>query len=346
MSPAADALQEALGRVLDGERLTAETARGAFETIMDGSASPARLGAFLAALRLRGETVTEIAAFARVMRERATPVRVDRAPLLDTCGTGGDGAGTFNISTITAIVVAATGVAVAKHGNHGVSSRCGSADLLRGLGVRVDAPLETVERSLLEVGFGFLFAPTLHGAMRHAAAVRRELGVRTVFNLLGPLTNPAGARRQLLGVYDPARLEGLAEVLRELGSERAMVVHGEGLDELALHGATRVAELRDGRVRTYTLTPEDAGLRRAPLQAIIGGDVGRNVAIARAILDGETGPARDIVLLNAAAALRVAGEAEDLRDGVARAAQAIDSGAAKRTLQELRDRAPAREETE
>lgn len=346
MSPAADPLQEALGRVLDGERLSAEMARGAFETIMDGSASPARLGAFLAALRVRGETVTEIAAFARVMRERAAPMRVDRWPLLDTCGTGGDGSGTFNISTITAIVVAASGVAVAKHGNHGVSSRCGSADLLLALGVRVDAPLETVERTLREVGLGFLFAPSLHGAMRHAAAVRRELGARTVFNLLGPLTNPAGARRQLLGVYDPARLEGLAQVLRELGSERAMVVHGDGLDEVALHGATRVAELRDGQVRTYTLTPEDAGLRRAPLEAIMGGDVGRNVAIARAILEGETGPARDIVLLNSAAALRVAGEAEDLRDGAARAARAIDSGAAKRVLQELRDRAPAGETTE
>lgn len=346
MSPAADHFQDALGRVLDGESLSAELARGAFETIMDGSASPARLGAFLAALRVRGETVTEIAAFARVMRDRATLVRVDRAPLLDTCGTGGDGSGTFNISTITAIVVAATGVAVAKHGNHGVSSRCGSADLLLGLGVRVDAPLETVERTLREVGLGFLFAPALHGAMRHAAAVRRELGVRTVFNLLGPLTNPAGARRQLLGVYDPARLDGLAQVLRELGSERAMVVHGEGLDELALHGTTRVAELCDGQVRTYTLTPEDAGLRRAPIEAIRGGDVGRNVAIARAILDGETGPARDVVLLNAAAALRVAGEAEDLKDGVARAAQAIDCGAAKRVLQGLRDRAPARESTE
>ncbi len=341
-----DPLQEALTRVLNGESLSSEAARGAFETIMEGSATPARLGAFLAALRVRGETATEIAAFARVMRERATTVKTDRAPLLDTCGTGGDGAGTFNISTVAAIVVAAAGVAVAKHGNRSVSSRCGSADLLRGLGVNVEAAPALVERSLRETGLGFLFAPALHGAMRHAADVRRELGARTVFNLLGPLTNPAGAHRQLLGLYDPARLEQIAEVLRELGSERAMVVHGEGLDEIALHGTTRVAELREGRIRTYTVTPEEAGLRRAPLEAVAGGGIDRNVAIARGILVGETGPPRDIVLLNAAAALRVAGECEDLREGAARAAHAIDSGAAGRILSALRDLAPAAEGSE
>jgi anthranilate phosphoribosyltransferase len=332
-----EALLEALGKVVSGLSLDAEEARAAFESIMDGLVPPARLAAFLVALRMRGETVTEIAAFARVMRERATRVRSPRPALLDTCGTGGDGAGTFNISTLSAIVAAGAGAAVAKHGNRSVSGRCGSADLLQGLGVRVDAPVDAVERSLGEIGLGFLFAPALHDAMRHAAPVRRELGVRTVFNLLGPLTNPAGASRQLLGVFDPAWVEALALALRELGSERAMVVHGDGLDEIALHAETRVAELRDGRVRTYTLRPEDAGLARAPLAAIRGGDVRENVAIARSVLAGEKGPRRDVVLLNAAAALTVAGGAGDLREGVALAGRAIDSGAAARLVDRLRE---------
>jgi anthranilate phosphoribosyltransferase len=337
------ALAEALAKVLEGGSLSAGEARAAFEAIMDGIAPPARLAAFLVALRMRGETATEITAFARVMRERATPVRALGPIVLDTCGTGGDGAGTFNISTLAAFVVAAVGVPVAKHGNRSVSSRCGSADLLEGLGIRPDAPVATVERTLREVGLGFLYAPSLHGAMRHAAAVRRDLGVRTVFNLLGPLTNPAGAKHQLLGVYDPARLEVLAQALLDLGSERAMVVHGEGLDEIALHGPTRVAEVRDGRVRTFVVSPEDAGLSRAPLKEITGGDVERNVTIARSVLRGDGGPRRDVVLLNAAAALWVAGRAGDLREGVGLAARAIDSGAAARVAERLREMSPARE---
>jgi anthranilate phosphoribosyltransferase len=339
---AADAaLQSALGKVVEGGSLEAAEARAAFEEIMEGRVPPPRLAAFLVALRMRGETVTEIAAFARVMRERATPVRTGHARVIDTCGTGGDGRGTFNISTLAAIVAAAAGAPVAKHGNRSVSSRCGSADLLQGLGVAVDAPVEAVERALREIGLGFLFAPALHGAMRHAAPVRRELGLRTVFNLLGPLTNPAGARFQLLGVYDPDRLETLARVLRELGSERAMVVHGGGLDEITLHAETRVAELAGGEVRAYTLTPEDAGLKRARLEDLAGGDVGRNVAIAREILSGAPGPRRDVVLLNAAAALRVAGRAADLREGVALAARAIDAGEAGRLLDRLRAICPS-----
>ncbi|HEU4400850.1 MAG TPA: anthranilate phosphoribosyltransferase [Candidatus Polarisedimenticolia bacterium] len=339
-----DGLLGALEKVLAGSELSGGEARAAFESIMDGAVPAARLAAFLVALRMRGETVTEIAAFARVLRERATVVRSRHVAVLDTCGTGGDGAGTFNISTLAAFVVAASGVPVAKHGNRSASGRCGSADLLQGLGVRVDPPVATVERALNEIGLGFLFAPALHGAMRHAAPVRRELGVRTVFNLLGPLTNPAGATRQLLGVYDPRRLEGLAHVLKDLGSERAMVVHGEGLDEIALHAPTRVAELRDGEVRTYTLTPEEAGLSRARLRDLAGGGVEENVAIARGILEGAAGPRRDVVLLNAAAALVVAERARDLRDGVALAARAVDSGEALRVMHRLRDLCPVEDQ--
>jgi len=335
-----DGLQEVLGKVVEGDRLSAPEARSSFEAIMDGRVPPARLAAFLIGLRMRGETVVEITEFARVMRERVTRIRCDAPVILDTCGTGGDGSATFNISTLAAFVVAAAGVVVAKHGNRSVSSRCGSADLLQGLGVRVDVPVETVERSLREVGLGFLFAPALHGAMRHAAPVRRELGVRTVFNILGPLTNPAGARHQLLGVYDPSRLRLMAEVLKELGGERAMVVHGDGLDEITLHGPTRVAELRDGRVLERDLTPEDAGLPRVRLEELAGGEVETNVAIARAVLSGVRGPRRDVVLLNAGAALTVAGRADDLREGVEIAAQAIDSGGAQRVLERLRALCP------
>ena len=336
------ALQRALAHVVAGGTLGAAEARAAFEEIMDGRVPPARLAAFLVALRMRGETVEEITAFARVMRDRATPVRARQPVVLDTCGTGGDGAGTFNISTVAAFVVAAAGIPVAKHGNRSVSSRCGSADLLEGLGVDVEAGPDRMERALEEAGLAFLYAPSLHGAMRHAAPVRRELGVRTVFNLLGPLTNPAGARHQLIGVYDPDRVETLALVLRDLGSERAMVVHGGGLDEIALHGATRVAELVDGTVRTRSIRPEEAGLAPARREELAGGDVERNVVIARDILAGGRGPRRDVVLLNAAAALIVGGRTADLREGVALAAAAIDSGGAAAVLDRLRQVCPAR----
>jgi anthranilate phosphoribosyltransferase len=341
MSAADDgALRGALARVVEGGVLSPAEAREAFEAIMDGRVPAARLAAFIVALRMRGETVGEIAAFARVMRERATPVRAPHPFTLDTCGTGGDGAGTFNISTVAAFVVAAAGVPVAKHGNRSVGGRCGSADLLEGLGIGVDAGVETVERALREIGIGFLFAPLLHEAMRHAAPVRREVGVRTVFNLLGPLTNPAGATRQILGVYDPARVEMMARVLLELGSVRAMVVHGDGLDEIATHAPTRVAELADGEVRVYRIVPEDAGLARGRREDLTGGDVRENVAIANRILLGERGPRRDAVLINAAAALVVAGRADDLRAGVARAAAAIDSGAALGIVERLRELCP------
>jgi len=336
VTPVEAALQEIVARVVEGERLRETEARAVFEGIMDGRLPPVRLAALLVALRMRGETVEEITGFARVMRERATRVLCDAAVVLDTCGTGGDGAGTFNISTVAALVVAACGVTVAKHGNRSAGGRCGSADLLEGLGVRLEVRTSTVERSLREAGIGFLFAPGLHQAMRHAAPVRRELGLRTVFNLLGPLTNPAGARHQLLGVYDPQRVETLARVLKELGSERALVVHGDGLDEIALHGRTRAAELHRGEVRLREIAPEDAGLGRARLQDLKGGDVARNVGIARGILGGDRGPCRDVVLLNAAAALTVAGAAADLKEGAERAAEGIDSGGARRLLERVR----------
>lgn len=335
------ALHHALSRVLDHHELTASEAGAAFEAIISGEVPPSLLAGFLVALRMRGESVTEVASFARVMRRRVRRIRTGHAVVIDTCGTGGDGAGTFNVSTLVAFVVAAAGVPVAKHGNRAVSSRCGSADLLEGLGIRINGPPEDAERGLREAGFGFLYAPILHPLIGWASAVRRELGVRTIFNLLGPLANPADARRQLLGVYDVAWVEKVALVLRELGSERAMVVHGGGLDEIALHDETTVAELRNGEVHVRTLRPEDVGLSRAPLSEIAGGDRDTNVSLTNAVLAGEPGPRRDIVLFNSAAALMVAGRAEDLRQAVAIAAGVIDSGAARAIVDQLRAITPS-----
>jgi len=340
VSAPADPFQAVLQRAIAGARLTPQEARLAFDAVMDGQVSPPRLAALLVALRMRGETVEEIAAFARAMRARALPVRTRHPEVLDTCGTGGDGAGTFNVSTVAALVVAAAGVPVAKHGNRAVSGRCGSADLLEGLGVRADLAPEEAGACLDDLGFGFLFAPRLHPSMGHAAAVRRELGVRTVFNLLGPLANPAGARRQVLGVYDPAWVEPVARVLLDLGSTRALVVHGAGTDEIALHDATVAAEVRDGRVELRRIVPEEAGLGRAPLQAIAGGDVAAQVEAARRVLDGEAGPRRDVVVLNAGAALMVAGKVDGIEAGARRAAETIDRGLAAGLLDRLRRRTP------
>jgi anthranilate phosphoribosyltransferase len=340
VSAPADPFQAVLQRAIAGERLTPQEARLAFDAVMDGQVSPPRLAALLVALRMRGETVEEIAAFARAMRARALPVRTRHPEVLDTCGTGGDGAGTFNVSTVAALVVAAAGVPVAKHGNRAVSGRCGSADLLEGLGVRADLAPEEAGACLDDLGFGFLFAPRLHPSMGHAAPVRRELGVRTVFNLLGPLANPAGARRQVLGVYDPAWVEPVARVLLDLGSTRALVVHGAGTDEIALHDATVAAEVRDGRVELRRIVPEEAGLGRAPLQAIAGGDVAAQVEAARRVLDGEAGPRRDVVVLNAGAALMVAGKVDGIEAGARLAAETIDRGLAAGLLDRLRRRTP------
>jgi anthranilate phosphoribosyltransferase len=326
-----------LQKLVERIDLSAEEVESAFETIFRGEASPAQMGAFLAALRMKGETPSEIAAAAQVMRRRATPVRTPHGRVVvDTCGTGGDGAGTFNLSTAAALVVAGAGVTVAKHGNRSVSSRSGSADVLAACGVRVEAPVEVVERCLAEIGIGFLYAPALHGAMRHVAPVRREVGIRSIFNLLGPLANPAGTPRQLLGVYSEHLVPVVAQTLAQLGSERSLVVHGlDGLDEVSPCGPTRAAWVEAGHVREVVLEPEDGGLRPVPRAALRGGDPAENARMLHSVLGGVAGPMRDAVLLNAGAALWVADAVQTLADGVLRAAESIDSGAARSRLERL-----------
>jgi anthranilate phosphoribosyltransferase len=335
VSTAPDRMKALLGLVAGGGSLTVDQAREAFEIMMAGDATPAQVGGFLMALRVRGETVDELTGGAQVLRERMVKVGApDHA--LDTCGTGGDASGTFNVSTAAALVVAACGVPVAKHGNRALSSKAGSADILAALGVNIDADPVRVERSIREAGIGFMMAPRHHGAMRHVAGPRVELGTRTIFNLLGPLANPAGARRQLLGVFASGWVEPLARVLGQLGAERAWVVHGsDGLDELTTTGPSEVAELRAGHVRTFEVNPEQAGLPRARPEDLRGADAETNADALRALLDGVRGPYRDIVLLNSAAALVIAERAEDLRSGVAQAVEAIDRGAAKAVLARL-----------
>jgi anthranilate phosphoribosyltransferase len=329
-------IKQAIEQVLAGTGLTEDEAEAVMGQIMAGQATPAQIGGFLVALRAKGETVAEVTGFARAMRQNALTVRPRSDLLVDTCGTGGDGAGTFNISTTAAFVVAGAGLAVAKHGNRSVSSRCGSADLLQALGVNLDLPPQAAADCIDEVGIGFLFAPKLHPAMKHAVGPRREMGIRTVFNILGPLTNPAGAQVQVLGVYDGALTEMMARVLASLGSRAAYVVHGAGgLDELSTTGPNRVSQLQDGQVRTFTLDALELGLPRAEPADLLGGDVEENAAYTCAVLDGEPGPRRDIVLLNSAAALAAAGVATGLRHGLDLAAASIDSGAARDRLDAL-----------
>lgn len=334
-------MQPFLQKLTAGKDLSLEEAQAAMDEIFSGQATPAQVGAFLAALRTKGETVDEIAGCARSMRAHATRVATRHPLVVDTCGTGGDGVGTFNISTTAAFVVAAAGLPVAKHGNRAASSRSGSADVLEALGVPIDLAPDQVGACLDEVGIGFLFAVRLHGAMRHAGGVRRELGVRTVFNLLGPLTNPAGAQCQLIGVAEPHLVPMIASVLAALGTRRALVVHGQGLDEMTVTGSTLVAEA-DGRgVRSYEVAPEDVGLARASREQLLGGTPAENAEITLSVLGGAAGPRRDIVCLNAAAALLAGDVVDDLREGVARAQAAIDSGGAMRKLDELRAYAQA-----
>jgi anthranilate phosphoribosyltransferase len=325
-------LPEAIGHLIAREDLRPEEMTAVFGAIMDGQATPAQIGALLVALRMKGETPREIAGAAAAMRARVTPVRCTATPLVDTCGTGGDGRHTLNVSTIAAVVVAAAGVHVAKHGNRAISSRCGSADLLEALGVDVSAPIATVEQCLRDVRIGFLFAPLLHPAMKHAAGPRREVGQRSIFNLLGPLTNPAGAGCQVLGVYDPALCEPVARALGELGTRRAFVVHGDGLDEVAPAGPTRVAELRGGDVRCYVVTPADFGLEPQDPAGLAGGTPDENAAGARALLGGARGAGRTAVVMSAALALQAAEAAPSLREAARAAEAAIDGGAAGRTL--------------
>ena len=320
-----------LRRVAAGETLSESDSEAVFAKVMDGEATPAQIAALLTALHLRGETLPELTGAVRAMRARM--VRVAAPPgTIDVCGTGGDGLGTLNVSTATAFVVAACGVPVAKHGNRALTSRTGGADVLEALGLRTGAPPEA---QLARAGLAFLFAPNHHPALRHAATVRAELGFRTIFNLLGPLCSPAGVERQLTGVYDPAWAAPMAETLGALGSERVWVVHGEGLDELTLAGPTQVAEWQDASLRRFSVTPEDAGLRRAPVAAIAGTDAAGNAGALLALLRGEAGPYRDTVLLNAAACLVIAGRAGTLAEGAQQAAATIDKGAAMATLDTL-----------
>jgi anthranilate phosphoribosyltransferase len=333
-------IKEAIATVVRGDDLTEGEMIEAMEEIMEGRATPSQIGSFITALRMKGETVDEITGAAKVMRAKAEKIELKDHPedetILDTCGTGGDSANTFNVSTATAFVAAGGGVKVAKHGNRSVSSQCGSADVLERLGLKLDITPSDVERCIREVGIGFLFAPLFHGAMKYAAGPRREIGLRTIFNVLGPLTNPAGATAQLLGVYDLGLTEKMAHVLGKLGSKEAFVVCGEGrFDEISICGTSKVSHLRDGDVRTFEMTPEEYGFKRATPDAINGGDASENARIILDILEGEHGPKRDIVLLNAGAAFVVAGLDNDLKAGIERAKGSIDSGRAKEKLDSL-----------
>ena len=329
-------IQEAIGKLVEGRHLSADEAEKVMDLIMTGEATQAQIGAYLVALRMAGETPEEIAGSVRSMRAKATWVKTKHPFVIDVVGTGGDGTHTFNISTSAALVVAAAGQPVAKHGNRAVSSKSGAADVLKALGVNIEASPEKVGECIDEVGVGFMFAPMLHGAMKHAIGPRRELAMRSIFNVMGPLTNPARAQSQLVGVYAPELTELVADVLRRVGCQKALVVHGsDGMDELTLTGPSRVSEWDGSEIRTYDVTPEEAGLERADADALKGGEPPENAEITRAILAGEKGPKRDIVLLNAAAALIAANKAENLREGVGQAASAIDSGKAAGVLAHL-----------
>jgi len=327
-------IKEAIALLVIGKSLTEEQAAAVMTEIMEGQATPAQIGAFVTALRMKGETVEEITGLAKTMRAKAVPVAA-RGPMVDTCGTGGDGSGTFNISTATAFVAAAV-LKVAKHGNRAMSSQCGSADVLEALGVRIELNPEQVKRCLDTAGIGFMFAPAFHPAMKYAAAPRREIGIRTVFNILGPLTNPAGATAQVLGVAEEGLVDKMANVLQNLGCQHALVVHGnDGLDEITISDSSQIAELKSGAVRRYTVSPEDFGLKRSSPGSLKGGTAQENADLLRRILAGEPGPARDVVLLNAAAVLLARDKVTTLKEGVILARELIDRGQAQAKLEQL-----------
>jgi anthranilate phosphoribosyltransferase len=332
-------IQPLLGKLTDKQDLSREEAHGAMLQIMSGEVSPALMAAFLVALRMKGETVEEVTGFAQAMREKMMAVNPKSRPLVDTCGTGGDRMKTFNISTTAAFVAAGAGVAIAKHGNRAVSSACGSADVLEALGIKLTLSPQQIADCIDEVGIGFMFAPGLHPAMKHAAPIRKEMGIRTAFNILGPLANPARAEAQVLGVFSPAHTEFHANVLRNLGSKKALVVHGlDGLDEITTTGPTQISELAGGEVKTRKITPEDNKIPRAKLEDLrCGNSAQDNAEMLRAVLKGEKGPRRDIVLLNAAAALIAAEKAADFAAGLALAAESVDSGRALKKLEALRE---------
>ncbi|MBT9132531.1 MAG: Anthranilate phosphoribosyltransferase [Firmicutes bacterium] len=330
-------IKEIIFKVVSGNHLSEEEMINVMNEIMEGAASDAQIGAFLTALRMKGETIDELTGAARVMRAKAAKIKVDKEEtIVDTCGTGGDGTNTFNISTVCAFVAAGGGLKVAKHGNRSVSSQCGSADVLSALGVKIDCTPKQVEECIRKIGIGFLYAPVFHDAMKYATPPRREIGIRTIFNLLGPLSNPAAANVQLLGVYDAALTLVMSEVLKKLGVVAALVVHGEGgFDEITITGSTRVSELKQSKIITYEICPEDFGLRRGALEDIIGGDASQNAKIIQSVLNGEKGPRRDIVLLNAGALFMAAEAAGDFKEGIAQAVRSIDSGAALKKLEQL-----------
>ena len=329
-------IKEAIDKAVRRIDLPEAEMMAAMEEIMGGEASPAQIAAFITALRMKGETVEEVTGAARIMRQKATRVNACATTIVDTCGTGGDKLNTFNISTTTAFVVAAAGIIVAKHGNRAVSSGCGSADVLEALGVNISVDQEIMEECIQQISIGFLFAPKLHGAMKYAIGPRREIGIRTIFNMLGPLTNPAGATAQLLGVYDPKLTEMFADVLKNMGTKRAFIVHGlDGLDEVTITGETRVAELKDGIVRTYNIHPKDYVGTTYPLDDIRGGDPTTNAQITRDVLSGKPGACRDVVLMNAALAIVAGEKAANIKEGVKVAADCIDSGIAVKKLQAL-----------
>jgi anthranilate phosphoribosyltransferase len=328
-------IKEAISQLIAGKSLTVDEASAVMTEIMEGEATPAQFGAFVTALRLKGETVDEIVGLARVMRAKSIHVPIDE-PVVDTAGTGGDDAGTFNISTAAALVAAAAGVRVAKHGNRAMSSQCGSADVLEALGININLNAEQVLLCLKEVGIGFMFAPAYHPAMKYAAAPRREIGIRTVFNVLGPLTNPAGASAQLIGVAEGSMLEKLTLALKELGCKHALVVHGEdGLDEITVTARTQINELKDGKVTSYTVSPEEFGLNRAKAEDLKGTSAAANAELMRGIFKGEPGPQRDIVLMNAAAALLTGDKVNSFYDGISLAGEIIDKGMASAKLEQL-----------
>lgn len=333
-------IKEAIAKIVDGRDLTRKEMIGCMDEIMTGQATQAQIGSFITALRLKGETVEEITGAAMVMREKAARIDIDKngtVAVVDTCGTGGSGTNAFNISTTTAFVVSGAGLKVAKHGNRGVSSQCGSADVIKALGVNVDIPPDKVKECIEKVGIGFLFAPLFHSAMKHAIGPRREIGIRTIFNILGPLTNPAGANCQVLGVYRGELTEPLANVLKNLGSRRAFVVHGvtDSLDEITVTGKTKISELKNKKVKTYYVKPQDFGMKTAKLEDIKGGSIEDNVRIVKDILNGKKGPMQDVVLLNASAALVAGGVSSDFKKGIKSAKESIESGKAIEKLEKL-----------